>query len=610
MRRLSAGLALGLVTWAAAVVAAPPAQADLAPRVLSLEAPAQVAPATAFVATGRVVDGEGDPMPDQAVIVTVDCTGTAVSEERAYVTDTDGRFEVPVTAGPCYTVRFTARAEATATHVGLFAQQETAVDRAPTVLTTTVDVGAARPGDVVEVEVRLTDADGVPLEGAEVSLDMVGDDWRTTTHVTDATGSFRVERALPYAHAWRFRSHWTGTTTLSGATSDEVPVVVERIPTTIQAAPFGTARVGEPFTVTGSIGPVERPVDILVHHPDGDDSVVTTTDAGSFAFTTSSAQHGEQTWWLRHPGTTRYDESELFLEVPVQLRPSSLTATAPATAVVGQEVSVTGRLEGPAAGSRIEVTAPDGQLTEHDTAEDGSFSLTLVPQAVGTQTWRIDYDGSHEYAPTSTEITLDASFHDVTTDISTDPRHVDTRRGVAVTVGSSEPIPEAVVQRVDRAGRSPVVVYRGPLPASFMSSAPASADFVVLPGSNATQRWDGDTAAVVAHFGVTVASDAPDGPRLAYDYASRPVFVARARGLHHPACLAFQLTTTRPSGRRDTTTSRCHAVRPRAIGSRWRAPKTLAVGVNHRVIAVFRGNVDYGRTTSRPIRFTMRDPRS
>ncbi|MFF3562202.1 Ig-like domain repeat protein [Streptomyces sp. NPDC002574] len=183
--------------------------------------------------------------------------------------------------------------------------------------------------------------------------------------------------------------------------------------TTLTVNAPATALPGDEVTVTGTLAS-------SVPFADGTTVTVTRTDSatadaplgtatvaadGTFSLKDTPSALGTSTYTVSYAGDTDHDAATGSATVSVARTATALTVNAPATALPGDEVTVTGTLASSvpfADGTTVTVTrtdsvTADAPLGTATVAADGTFSLKDTPSALGTSTYTVSYAGDTDH---------------------------------------------------------------------------------------------------------------------------------------------------------------------------------------------------------------------
>ncbi|MEU6341433.1 hypothetical protein ABZ883_10865 [Streptomyces sp. NPDC046977] len=190
--------------------------------------------------------------------------------------------------------------------------------------------------------------------------------------------------------------------------------------TTLTVNAPATALPGRDVTVTGTLGSA-------VPFADGTTVTVTrsdsaTTDAplgtatvaadGTFSLKDTPSTLGTTTYTVSYAGDAKHGAATTKRNITIARATTSLTVNAPATALPGRDVTVTGTLGSTLplpAGTQVTVTRTDSAhqngtpLGTAAVAADGTFTLKDTPSTLGTATYTVSYAGDADHAPATTK---------------------------------------------------------------------------------------------------------------------------------------------------------------------------------------------------------------
>ncbi|MFF8830381.1 Ig-like domain repeat protein [Streptomyces sp. NPDC015131] len=185
----------------------------------------------------------------------------------------------------------------------------------------------------------------------------------------------------------------------------------------------GQAVVGEPVGIRGRLEldgpPPAEPVRVTAVRTDADGTrrlaPAEVAADGTFTVLDVPARTGESTYTLSFLGDLTHRPAEdTALTVSVAKAPSALTLTAPAEAVKGQALEITGKLTAQGrplpAGITLAVQRTDkqgsGALTSAAVAADGTFRIGDLARVRGQVTYTVSYAGDDVHAESSAEATV------------------------------------------------------------------------------------------------------------------------------------------------------------------------------------------------------------
>ncbi|MFJ8108813.1 hypothetical protein [Streptomyces sp. NPDC096132] len=206
--------------------------------------------------------------------------------------------------------------------------------------------------------------------------------------------------------------------------------------TTLTVSAPASAVPGKPLTVTGQVSggdalPAGTPLTVTrtdAESPSGTElAPVTTGEDGSFSFTDTPSVEGDVKYTVSYAGDTAHAPASASRTVAVSRSVTTVTVSAPASAVPGKPLTVTGQVSGGdalPAGTQLTVTRTDAQspsgteLAPVTTGEDGSFSFTDTPSVEGDVKYTVSYAGDTAHAPASASRTVAVSRSVTTVTVS------------------------------------------------------------------------------------------------------------------------------------------------------------------------------------------------
>ncbi|QGV82606.1 Ig-like domain repeat protein [Streptomyces ficellus] len=185
----------------------------------------------------------------------------------------------------------------------------------------------------------------------------------------------------------------------------------------------GQAVVGEPVGIRGRLeldGPAPaEPVRVTAVRTDADGTrklaAAEVAADGTFTVLDVPARVGESTYTLSFLGDLTHRPAEdVALTVSVAKAPSAITLTAPAEAVKGDNLEITGKLTAQGrplpAGITLAVQRTDrqgtGALTSAAVAADGTFRINDLARVRGQVTYTVSYAGDDVHAASTAEATV------------------------------------------------------------------------------------------------------------------------------------------------------------------------------------------------------------
>jgi len=285
------------------------------------------------------------------------------------------------------------------------------------------------------IEGTVTDIDGNPLVDVEVSaLDAV-------TH-TDEDGSYKLIVALPQGVTSTTvtvsaskRGYETvvkeGVTVTVGETTKPVDFTLEKLkvgvikgrvlarappPSAKKTASLSislssqTVSIGESVTISGAITPsLTGEVSILVASDTVFEEVAKVTlEDGSFSYSFTPTAKGVYRIKVSWPGNDEYNpaESEILTLTVVKKTAELSISLSSSTITIGDSVTIEGTITPSVTGKVFILLTPDGKfkkIAEVD-LENGSFSFTLKPEALGTYRVKVVWPGNPEYKPAESSV--------------------------------------------------------------------------------------------------------------------------------------------------------------------------------------------------------------
>lgn len=308
--------------------------------------------------------------------------------------------------------------------------------------------GTAR--GMAAIEGTVTDAEGNPLEDVEISaLDAVA--------YTDESGSYRLVVSLPQG-----ATSATVTVTASkrgyetavrdnvavnvGETTKPVDFTLEKLkvgvikgrvlakappPSAKKTASISvslssqTVSIGESVTISGTITPsLTGEVSIMVASDTVFEEIAKVSlEDGSFSYSFTPTAKGVYRIKVSWPGNDEYNPAESeVLTLTVVRKTVELSASLSSSSIfIGDSVTLEGTVTPPVTGKVFILLTPDGKFKKiaEVELENGSFSFTLEPKALGTYRVKVVWPGNVEYRPAeSSVLTLTVTKVSPTVEIS------------------------------------------------------------------------------------------------------------------------------------------------------------------------------------------------
>ncbi|MFF7211010.1 Ig-like domain repeat protein [Streptomyces sp. NPDC008238] len=197
--------------------------------------------------------------------------------------------------------------------------------------------------------------------------------------------------------------------------------------TTLSVNVPAAAVPGAEVTVTGTLGsaePFAAGTEVTVTRTDEADTAgtplgtVAIAEDGTFQIKDTPAVQGVTTYWVAYAGDATHAAAAATGNVTVALASTTLTLSAPATALPGAQVTVSGSLgsaEPFAAGTAVTVTRTDSRggtgtpLGTAAIAEDGTFQLKDTPAVQGVNTYTVGYAGDATHAAAGASRTVNVT---------------------------------------------------------------------------------------------------------------------------------------------------------------------------------------------------------
>jgi hypothetical protein len=145
---------------------------------------------------------------------------------------------------------------------------------------------------------------------------------------------------------------------------------------------------------------------------------VTTDEDGAFSFTDSPSVEGDAKYAVSYAGDAGHAPASATRTVAVARSATTVTVSAPATAVLGKSLTVTGKVanaDALPAGTgltvkRTDLESPSGKaLASVKTKADGTFSFTDTPPAGGDVKYAVSYAGDATHGAASASDTVAVS---------------------------------------------------------------------------------------------------------------------------------------------------------------------------------------------------------
>ncbi|MGR6971472.1 Ig-like domain-containing protein [Streptomyces cynarae] len=257
--------------------------------------------------------------------------------------------------------------------------------------------------------------------------------WIDGTQVLDATPTLTSSALVAFSGA---TGDVADTQTVSGLVVSEAapPAPQPKAATSLNLTAPSTGVPGRALTVGGTLtSTAALAPGRLVHITRNGAALrdVTTAADGSFTFSDTPPVEGAYTYAASYAGDESHEAASTAGLVQVSKLTTSVTLTAPATAIRTRTLTVSGKLSGsPFAGGQVvkvtktDLAHPSGvALADAKVAVDGSFRFTDTPQTGSANTYEVTYSGDVSHTAGSRTATVlvsrAATFLTVATDRST-----------------------------------------------------------------------------------------------------------------------------------------------------------------------------------------------
>ncbi|MFE1288672.1 Ig-like domain repeat protein [Streptomyces sp. NPDC058751] len=209
-----------------------------------------------------------------------------------------------------------------------------------------------------------------------------------------------------------------------------------RAATTVTVSAPSSAVPGKSLSVTGKVSggdalPAGTSLTVTrtdAQSPSGKElPAVTTGEDGAFSFADTPPVEGDAKYTVSYAGDTGHLPASASQTVAVSRSVTTVTVSAPSSAVPGKSLTVTGKVDGGdplSAGTSLTVTRTDAQspsgkaLAPVTTKADGTFSFTDTPPAEGDAKYTVSYAGDTGHAPASASRTVAVSRAATTVTVS------------------------------------------------------------------------------------------------------------------------------------------------------------------------------------------------
>ncbi|GAB7103264.1 hypothetical protein JCM4814A_15780 [Streptomyces phaeofaciens JCM 4814] len=239
--------------------------------------------------------------------------------------------------------------------------------------------------------------------------------------------------------------------------------------TTVTVNAPASAVPGKSLTVTGKVGggdalPAGTSLTVTrtdAQSPSGETlAPVTTGEDGTFSFADVPPVEGDVKYTVSYAGDAGHAPASATQTVAVARSVTTVTVSAPASAVPGKSLTVTGKVGGGdalPAGTSLTVTRTDAQspsgkaLAPVTTGEDGTFSFADVPPVEGGVKYTVSYAGDAGHAPASATRTVAVSRNATTVTVSA-PATATRAKALTVTgkIANATALPAGTVLTVKR----------------------------------------------------------------------------------------------------------------------------------------------------------------
>jgi hypothetical protein len=236
-----------------------------------------------------------------------------------------------------------------------------------------------------------------------------------TRIVTSASdGKYSDTYTPPVLGSWSVKASWEGDSTCTGATSSSVSFTVSKISSSISCSVSSSSpTIGDSATVSGSITPACSGVTVTIScKNDGSFSTlstVTTASDGSYAYSWKPASVGSYQLKASWAGDSTYDGATSdAVSVTVNKISSSISCTASSSEITsGDSITVSGSISPSVSGKTVTLTytKPDGTTLTRTvaTGSDGSYSDSYKPDATGSWSVKVAWDGDSEHTGASSQ---------------------------------------------------------------------------------------------------------------------------------------------------------------------------------------------------------------
>ena len=302
------------------------------------------------------------------------------------------------------------------------------IDYTPIVtsITLTAEKASVPLGSNIVLTGTLKDATGTGIGGETVTLqEYINGAWADVDSATTAgDGSFSFTRSGYGVGSYIFRAVYKGSLSYSGSTSPQVTVTVTKISTSITFIPNKIAiRVGETVSFSGTlyrsdtmagVGGETVKLQKLVGGAWTDIRTTTTLSDGSYSFSETINEVGTFSYRAYYEGSAVYDSStSTTRDIVVTKIPTSLTLTPDKLkSVVDGIINFLGKLTNIDTGTGVGGQTVKLQqliggvwntILSGTTLSDGTVTFSRTMGSVGDFAFRLAYDGSAIYEPSTTD---------------------------------------------------------------------------------------------------------------------------------------------------------------------------------------------------------------